>query len=1235
MLWLSGGAAAGKSVLATYIVDSVRKRWGDDSGQYHNLIFSDKIKRSTAYLLRSLAYQVAQGFPLFRARLIQMSEQFGVPFGSMNTATLWEKIFRGILFNMSIGKPLYWVIDSLDESDSVSTFFQCLKSLEAHSCIKILLVSRPTTDITMRIKQLPLKCSIHQISTSDTYNDIKAYVEDTISSIIPAGVATRQEIVENVLAKASGNFLWVSLAMKALEQSWHRQSNIEHALSGLPGEMTPLYARMMQKMDRQDSQIKKMASVFLTWATFSLRPLYISELKIALQPEFPDLTSIEDTIHHICGDFVQVRNSRVSLIHETARHFLVYNNSGNILPMKSSQSHEYLAIMCLQHLCSTREKQWRQLLNLIEISQSKKAMTGKSPSTLEEIHPFLPYAAKTWAYHLSLSRPDSQSLRNLVSKFFKNDSLTWINALALLKDLKTLIRSAQYLKMFIKNQERAKSKKAPENFQSDDIEFLKLWAVDLIKLVGKFGSNLLQNPSSIYKLIPPFCPANSIIRQTFGQGYSSFSVGGISFAEWDDCHARLSVGADETASKLIATVEVFAALVPQAQSLVVWHAETCEELRRIRHGEYVTEVAVNKKGDLVSTSGIKTIKIWELGTGRQVGCVPKHSDDRIIALAFGAHNEEILVGYQDHLIICQNWGTCEIVYAFRAVVKDDPIVHNGLRVVSFSPDSTQVAVASRNRPVDLWDLRTQSRTHRCIMKDEVANVEGDVFLAPEVIQWHPDLGNIFILYHSTTMVDWNPMYEEQTEHEIGAKGMVCSPCGNFLLTSDHRGSVRVFTLPDYAHEQEPKFRLLYHLEYHEFVRDLAFSPDGQRFYDLRGSVCSVWEPDALVQPDSSDADEDCTSCNGTLWSARLTEDSLYGRAPITAIASGPENFGFCYGRDDGTVAIHEMATGKKIRALSGHSADMAIISLEWSTSGNWIASGDDSGLVLVRKIQIPITKNDKVAIYKPFSFRIRDGINQLLFSSDEKYLLVSTSSTDSIWDVSAKRICQTRQHASPGRVKWVEHPTNPSWLVSIGAREAHIFVWNGFVKVTGEEGLQFAPVDDELSKGTGELRAPITPSAKHKDLGNLNLSEDNELSEVVNYVTTTKDRQSIIFEALPSNGYLRDRLNRRRIELIRVADLDPAVPDHQIIPQVSIKELAREVSNLVGSYQNQVVFFNHQHWLCTWEIGTDVKSYKRHLFLPKDWISAETLDLKVLNNHGTLLCPRNGEVAIIKNSIKF
>ena len=1221
LLWISGPPASGKSVLSSYIVDSLRNRFGDSACQYHTFGFDDKTKRSTSYLLRSIAYQAARHSPDLSTQLLALSEQFGVPFSGMSVNMIWEKIFRGPVFDMARKKTMYWVVDGLDESGSeaIPALFECLKTLDENLCIRILLISRPIHNITMRVNRLQIKYAVHQLSEADTYNDIRAYVEDAISNVIPKGISSRQKIVDKMMQKAAGSFLWVSLATKDLEQNWHRQSNIEHALSGFPSKMAPLYARMMDQVCKQAPETSRMAMVLLAWATYSFTPLHMRELQVALHEEFPDLTSVEHTIRHICGGFVEVRKQRIGLVHETAHHFLANDCQDRLAVMSPSRSHEYLATVCLQFLSTTRERQWRQVLQLAEVRRTTKSAIAGS---LNEHEPFLSYAAKSWAYHASLASADSQSLETALHQFFGgNDVLIWINSLALLGDLRSIVRAGKLLKTFIKNRERSSMGRTRESL-IDQTDFLKLWAVDLIKLVGKFGSNLLQQPSSIYKMIAPFCPKNSILRQTLLRSYRTFSVEGVTNLDWDDCHARMSVGAEETASKVIATAEIFAALVPQGQCLVVWHAETCEELRRMRHGEYLLTLAVNRKGGLVCTAGFKTIKIWELSTGREVGFMKKHTDDKPLAVGFGTQDDHIWICYQDQLVVCEDWKNKKLVAAFHLSTNEELHASRGLKIATFSQDGLKLAIGARsNRPVELWDLSTQSRIHRCMMEGEAFHAEKAVFQEAEVIRFHPHSGNIYVLYHDTTMVDWNPDFDERTPYAIGSKNIVCSPCGNYLLASEVDGAIKVFSLPDYGGYRRHDLTPLYRLESPEFVRDIAFSPDGQRFYELRGSVCTVWEPEVLVAAEKPDIEEDRSSESESTLAMEVIKStsSASNQAEITALTCAPNDLGFCCGRDDGTLTIHDMDSGKKLRSLPGHAHEMTIIALAWSATSRWIASADDSGHVLVRKVQMGNAKQ-KPTIWKPADFRIKDdGIDQLLFSSDDKFLLISTHSADRVWDVAAKQIIQVRPHSSSRRYKWIEHPQDPSRLMSINAGEVHIFDWKDLLNSGPPKGIPFVRVATQTSARPSLLEVPTS-------LDQLSVSPRG----AVTGVTKTKDKRLIIFETSPSNGH-----KRRRIELIRTQDVDAVTPVSSIVLQAIAQDLTKEVLRLVGSYHNQIVFFNHAHWLCTWEFGTVVSSYKKHFFLPKDWITASTLELNTLSDSGSILCPRGVEVAIIKDGVKL
>jgi hypothetical protein len=47
-----------------------------------------------------------------------------------------------------------------------------------------------------------------------------------------------------------------------------------------------------------------------------------------------------------------------------------------------------------------------------------------------------------------------------------------------------------------------------------------------------------------------------------------------------------------------------------------------------------------------------------------------------------------------------------------------------------------------------------------------------------------------------------------------------------------------------------------------------------------------------------------------------------------------------------------------------------------------------------------------------------------------------------------------------------------------------------------------------------------------------------------------------------------------------------------------------------------------------------LEGVKRHFFLPRDWLNIECLELAIITKDGTLFCPRNGEVAIIRDGLE-
>ena len=465
--------------------------------------------------MRSIATQLATANAKIRARLFALHEKTGVTFNSQNQVfkAIWEKIFEGIIIKMNFQQPLYWIIDRIDECDQQSLLVTHLTKMQPMSPIGVFFASRP-----VKIPPLPYRHASPTtlfLAENDTYDDIHAYVQRSVESVLPDNKQIQIDVIKQILDKASGSFLWVRLVLETFEHNWHTEDDIRRVLTEMPAGMESLYSRMLTKVENQSPRLRAIAKWILTWVACAWRPQSISELAIALQPDFTGFIRLEETVVDICGHFVSVHNSQVSITHMTAREFLLKKVIEDSPFIDSREAHTHIAERCLRHLSSDK---WRRVFKQFQhpFDRSKRDKRQNRLLLAEDSHPFLGYATCHWAFHVSKAHVSSQALAETLQQFFNGYCLSWIEAIALSQNLRYLTRSAQYLKAYVKRMSRTKGSGPFDSPVS--LTFLpaqlpglfKSWANDFIRVVGKFGLNLVQCPSSTHTLIPPFCPRRSM-----------------------------------------------------------------------------------------------------------------------------------------------------------------------------------------------------------------------------------------------------------------------------------------------------------------------------------------------------------------------------------------------------------------------------------------------------------------------------------------------------------------------------------------------------------------------------------------------------------------------------------------------------------------------------------------------------------------------------------------------------
>ncbi|CZT11979.1 uncharacterized protein RCO7_07986 [Rhynchosporium graminicola] len=360
--------------------------------------------------LSSIAIQVAEVHEGFKAALVTAFLKNGMSFVSQKYQVIWEKIFEGILFCIKFDEPLFWVLDGVDEAESPGTICDLMININSATPIKILLVSRPTRDLTSALSTC--KYLHHEpIHTKDTADDIQAHVHKRVARIIPEDIKDqRAQVIESILSKANGSFLWVELALERVDDNWYTPDDIHRALDGIPTGMDKIYSRMAESVASQDTD----------------------ELPIALDAEFNfgNTRNLEEAIVDVCGNFVVVKHSKVALIHQTARAFLVEERAQTSISIDRHKCHEYMAIVCMNFLSNASK--WKEKFSFAQDAISTSGQ--QSPSHVLLLEPFLWYATTYWASHVSCAPAnlaESKDLELAVFEFLDKHALLWINAIAL------------------------------------------------------------------------------------------------------------------------------------------------------------------------------------------------------------------------------------------------------------------------------------------------------------------------------------------------------------------------------------------------------------------------------------------------------------------------------------------------------------------------------------------------------------------------------------------------------------------------------------------------------------------------------------------------------------------------------------------------------------------------------------------------------------------------------------
>ncbi|KAI0478376.1 NACHT and WD domain protein [Xylariaceae sp. FL0804] len=1204
-LWMHGGPATGKSVLSSFIIDILVEQRA--SCQYFFIRFGDRTKRSLSYLLRSIAFQIAESSPVLLQRVAELADE-AIDLANASPTTIWERAFKSILSDMKDSQPMYWIIDGLDEAEDPRQIVRMLSDLSTWTVpIRLLLVSRKTSDIASALQKVNQSLQLTDINIEGHEDDLHQYLRQELT--MPGTTEFHEDVARRVLQRAQNNFLWVRLAVTRLN-SCHRFADVEVALHELPIGMEALYDRMVSSIQKRHSDDKALTLKILNCVTSAFGTLSLAEVAQAIAQDTPEILDFQTAVVDLCAGLTVIDNGgNVSMIHQTAREYLVDAKQREFYVDRAA-AHLQMFLSCMQ--C------------LMTVGLRAKISRNAKPE-------FLDYAANYWHSHLISTAAGCTEVRKVLKKFLTGPwVLIWIQILATEKKLRVLIQASRDLSKYATQQCRHHMETGEDSDLFIDRALIENWAVDLLNLVGKFGAALTRNPEAMFKNIPPFCPRNSSIYQQFGKPEErSISVSGISSEGWEHSPlARISLPDGARASSIAAAGGQVAMLEPSG-SIFIHDSSTFEEriVSPIIHGERVSRIKMNGTATLLATYGYRTTKVWEVSAGKCLLSVP-NVDSWLspLAMSFTLDNTTLLIGTDDRRIrslsISEAPGP-----AWTAVAElEEPELEghflNSASHMALNRDSSLVSVAYRGHPLSAFEIDGAMHLGHCWRKRKEIS-RGEVI---EAI-WHPHAPELMGMYIEGVVFKWNPYDGTVDEVSTGGSRLALSTDGNLLATGDGNGLIQIFTTSGLS--------LLYKSASQDTVLGLAFSPNSRRLYDIRGHYGNAWEPNSLADFSERAARGNASEHESTspVPSSCAIAISAHRVDTLTACATSPLGRLYCYGTVKGSVRLYD-TQGGQIADIHASRGFLSIGQLGWSKDGLCICYTDVSKKLFIRSVTPPFNETAPIIgdrIEVPLRKLVTGPITQLIFHPDSSRILVVTPSMLSVVTTKTGIIAFSQEKTISG-VTWIEHPTQHDQLIGIGLDVVHAVDWElkRFSTARLQLGDYIEPsvpkkaVLEKVLPAEDKRYLMIQISAKNKGLRE-NMFFFIDTAEFPRTTTPTTDTSVLddTLSAIPLTGvptnvslalgflpghrlvYMSDAYSicTKKVSV----ELDPLLAGSSALPANLRKEANKNVS-----------------------AGSDLKE----LFsLPGDWISKDSLALSsIWAKERAFVCPRNGEVAVVKCS---
>ncbi|ESA44246.1 hypothetical protein GE21DRAFT_1831 [Neurospora crassa] len=1182
VLWLNGRPGTGKSVVAGHVIRFLEACNFDCSFYFFRR--NTQAATTVSGLLLSMAYQMAQNNFDIRRSIAAMAED-GQRLSHADHHMIWSKLFLERIFRTETTRPQFWVIDAADECSSkgLAAFISMISNLSCKVPIRVFMTSRPGGQLERLLHHEKTQYSVIRTGQKGSMGDIELFVRGRFP------IEASQMLIDEILARSNGIFLWASLTMTKLEDCYTIEDK-QDALRGIPSGMDDFYLRIVESV--VDSPSCELAKCILTWVICAPLPLRAEELAEAVKRDIGrTLDALPGQLPSIAGHLIEVDdNHHVHILHLTTSAFLTQKRDEPSFWIDKQAAHGQIAQVCLELLCGT------------EFAPPKSRRAGAASKATPS--PLSDYAATNFSYHLMHSSSACDTSLVLLDKFLRSNVLTWIERAARSGDISILYHTAQRLKAYLAR--RAKYQ-PPLSVETQTISG---WITDMYHIAAAFYSGLLSSPSSIHFLIPHLCPPRSMIHSIFTKPSKLLRITGTFEEEWSDkltcylfaeealslgfCGRYLAVGLRN------GNIELY-----QTGSRAFGSAQT------LKHGKRVQRLAFNQSSTLLASFGARQVTVWDIRRSSSSAFQAMWSQ----RLEFAP--SEIKFSPNDEILFLANpqQSSFSAFDVTSGSIKEPLLLHappgsppdsdssdeeaqrpkvwTPAQLIRLDESQKLAALAYRDGTAAIWNLEDFGKIG-CFEKE---GFEG-VYPAPPILDliFNPvfELELLAISYKDEELVICNPwslMQQASYRLQYSLGILAATSDGRILAGGDEVGAIHLFsfeTLQPLYRIERPDERF--------HIPGLVFSSDNLRLFDIRGQCCNVWEPLVLIprggsDDSSSEPHSKEVANNDTV--APSAHFFHWGEA-ITTIESAFDGIVVFVGRQDGTVDICESATGECIEKLKLHDSHAPIHQVDWNNEKKTLFSMDISGRCILTRLEFDPKKRTQIGVTKCLDHKEQTGCPfQAILSPQGLSIFLHTLAGIKVVAAMADSIEGTivennnfHWGSSDARARWVIHPSNSSHVLALRDKRVHVFDWSTLQPLTTADGI----LADKITWQT--------------DLPWISRSG----STYVGCVSTVLSTPSCHFTAF---------------------DASQVTPETKslALPTRNIEVVG--LQTVAGLIRSTLYFLDTNGWVCSISLkNLDRTSYfTRHFFIPPTWHTGGNVVIKVISKTAVALA--RGEKLIV------